>query len=46
LDRGKGMHDPDAPGVADALLAAFDVHADDWVDLLIKILSHKIRFLK
>jgi diketogulonate reductase-like aldo/keto reductase len=29
LDRGKGMHDPDAPGVADALLAAFDVHADD-----------------
>lgn len=29
LDKGKGMHDPDAPGVADALLSAFDVHAND-----------------
>lgn len=29
LDKGKGMHDPDAPGVADALLNAFDVHAND-----------------
>ena len=29
LDHGKGMHDPDAPGVADALLSAFDIHADD-----------------
>lgn len=30
LDKGKGMHDPDAPGVAKALLSAFDVHANDW----------------
>lgn len=29
LDKGKGMHDPDAPGVADTLLKAFDVHAND-----------------
>ncbi|MDD6431876.1 MAG: aldo/keto reductase [Lactobacillaceae bacterium] len=29
LDKGKGMHDPDAPGVADALLNAFDIHAND-----------------
>lgn len=29
LDHGKGMHDPDAPGVADALLSAFDIHAND-----------------
>lgn len=27
LDRGKGLHDSDAPGTAEALLAAFDVHA-------------------
>lgn len=26
LDRGKGMHDPDAPGIGDMLLRAFDVH--------------------
>ncbi len=26
LDTGKGMHDPDAPGVGDMLLSAFDVH--------------------
>jgi 2,5-diketo-D-gluconate reductase A len=29
LDKGRGMHDPDAPGVADALLSAFDIHAND-----------------
>ena len=29
LDKGKGMHNPDAPGVAEALLNAFDVHAND-----------------
>jgi len=29
LDTNKGRHDPDAPGVKDMLLAAFDVHADD-----------------
>lgn len=29
LDKGKGMHDPDAPGVGDALLNAYDVHAND-----------------
>lgn len=29
LDRGKGCHDPDAPGVAELLIGAFDVHADD-----------------
>ncbi|WP_367342361.1 aldo/keto reductase [Limosilactobacillus sp.] len=29
LDKGKGMHDPDAPGVGESLLKAFDVHAND-----------------
>lgn len=29
LDKGKGMHDPDAPGVGEQLLKAFDVHAND-----------------
>ena len=29
LDKGKGIHDPDAPGVGDALLNAYDVHAND-----------------
>ena len=29
LDRGKGQHDPDAPGVGEMLLNAFDVHAND-----------------
>ena len=29
LDTGKGAHDPDAPGVAEFLLGAFDVHAND-----------------
>ena len=29
LDKGKGNHDPDAPGVGDWLLANFDVHAND-----------------
>lgn len=29
LDKGKGQHDPDAPGVAKMLLGAFDVHAND-----------------
>lgn len=29
LDKGKGMHDPDAPSVAQTLLNAFDVHAND-----------------
>ena len=29
LDTGKGSHDPDAPGVAEFLLNAFDVHAND-----------------
>ncbi|MFC6289053.1 aldo/keto reductase [Levilactobacillus angrenensis] len=29
LDTGEGRHDPDAPGVQDMLLGAFDVHADD-----------------
>ena len=29
LDKGKGMHDPDAEGVGEMLLAAFDVHAND-----------------
>mgnify|MGYP001139980946 FL=1 len=28
LDTGKGCHNPDAPGVADMLISAFDVHAD------------------
>ena len=29
LDRGKGIHDPDAPGVAEFLVSAFDIHAND-----------------
>lgn len=29
LDTGKGMHDPDAPGVGDFLLSAYDVHEND-----------------
>lgn len=29
LDKGKGNHDPDAPGVGEWLLANFDVHAND-----------------
>lgn len=29
LDKGKGCHNPDAPGVAEFLLGAFDVHTDD-----------------
>ena len=29
LDRGHGVHDPDAPGVAEFLVGAFDVHAND-----------------
>ena len=29
LDTGRGMHDPDAPGVGEWLLSAFDVHAND-----------------
>lgn len=29
LDTGKGQHDPDAPGVAEFLISAFDVHAND-----------------
>ena len=29
LDTGKGRHNPDAPGVAEFLISAFDVHADD-----------------
>lgn len=29
LDTGKGCHDPDAPGVAEFLVSAFDVHAND-----------------
>lgn len=29
LDKGKGMHDPDAPGVGEMLLNAYDVHAND-----------------
>lgn len=29
LDTGKGTHNPDAPGIADMLLSAFDVHAND-----------------
>ena len=29
LDQGHGQHDPDAPGVADMLLRALDVHAND-----------------
>lgn len=29
LDTGKGRHNPDAPGVAEFLLANFDVHGDE-----------------
>ena len=29
LDKGKGIHDPDAPGVGDWLLANFDVHVNE-----------------
>ena len=29
LDKGVGVHDPDAPGVAEMLLSAFDVHAGE-----------------
>lgn len=29
LDKGQGRHDPDAPGVQERLLGAFDVHAND-----------------
>lgn len=29
LDQGHGRHDPDAPGVGEMLLSAFDVHAND-----------------
>ena len=29
LDTGKGSHDPDAPGVGEFLINAFDVHAND-----------------
>lgn len=29
LDKGHGRHDPDAPGVGEWLLGAFDVHKDD-----------------
>ena len=29
LDTGKGTHDPDAPGVGEMLMNAFDVHAND-----------------
>jgi len=29
LDKNKGQHDPDATGVKEMLLSAFDVHADD-----------------
>ena len=29
FDKGKGMHDPDAPGVGEMLLNAFDVHANN-----------------
>lgn len=29
LDTGKGKHNPDAPGVGDYLIQAFDVHAND-----------------
>lgn len=29
LDKGKGQHDPDAPGLVKQLLSAFDVHAQD-----------------
>ena len=29
LDKGKGMHDPDAPGGGEMLLNAYDLHATD-----------------
>ncbi|MBS4914185.1 MAG: aldo/keto reductase [Veillonella sp.] len=29
LDTGKGRHNPDAPGVAEFLLANYDIHADE-----------------
>ena len=29
LDTGKGSHDPDAPGVGEFLLSAYDIHAND-----------------
>lgn len=29
MDKGYGCHNPDAPGVAEFLISAFDVHADD-----------------
>lgn len=29
LDKGHGRHDPDAPGVVEYLIKAFDVHAND-----------------
>ena len=29
LDTGKGSHDPDAPGVGEMLMKAFDIHAND-----------------
>ncbi len=29
LDKGKGSHDPDAPGVGEWLLSNYDVHAND-----------------
>ena len=29
LDTGKGCHNPDAPGVAEFLIGAFDIHAND-----------------
>ncbi len=29
LDKEKGCHNPDAPGVAEMLISAFDVHADE-----------------
>lgn len=29
LDKGNGMHDPDAPGVGEMLLNAYDIHAND-----------------
>lgn len=29
LDTGRGSHDPDAPGVGESLMNAFDVHAND-----------------
>lgn len=29
LDTGKGCHNPDAPGVAEFLINAFDIHAND-----------------